>query len=175
LHQELNDEISSKIKIAGPYWGMNLLLWARGLVDYPAIGVGNAYQYFLAGGHMNAPSTCLAISPLRRRVVVASLGTWLNEATKILGQNHPAYVELAQMRNQIGWISLADRAREQVAKFYKAWFALLSTTPRDGRPLALFQDLSGAFALGRSLPEFVDEGTARRPESVVEPLMLNCI
>ena len=79
------------------------------------------------------------------------------------------------MRKQLGLLSLPDRAREQVARFYKAWFSLLAAPPRAGRPLALFQDLSGAFALGRSLPEFEDEGTARRPESVVEPLMLNCL
>ena len=175
LHQELNDEISSKIKIAGPYWGMNLLLWARGLVDYPAIGVGNAYQYFLAGGHAKSPITTLAISALRRRVKIARLENWLDAAAKTLGQAHPSCPELEQMRKQLDLLSLPDRAREQVAKFYKAWFSVLAAPPRAGRPLALFQDLSGAFALGRSLPEFEDEGTARRPESVVEPLMLNCL
>ena len=49
LHSELNEKIPSRIRIAGPYWGLNLVLWARGLIDYPAIGVGNSYQYFLAG------------------------------------------------------------------------------------------------------------------------------
>ncbi len=175
LHQELNDEIPSKIKIAGPYWGVNLLLWARGLVDYPAIGVGNAYQYFLPGGHAKLPATHLAIPALRRRVKIARLEHWLASAVITIGQTHPSWAELEQMRRQLSLLSSSDQAREQVAKFYKAWFALLDATPRAGRPLALFQDLSGAFALGRSLPEFKDEGTARRPESVVEPLMLNCL
>ncbi len=174
LHQELNDTISSKIKIAGPYWGMNLLLWARDLVDYPAIGVGNAYQYFLAGGHAKSPAIHLAISPLRRRVGVARLDTWLNSALNTLGQAHPAHRELQAMQQQLTLLS-QEHARNQVARFYKLWFELLAATPRPGRSLALFQDLSSAFALGRSLPELPDEGTARRPESVVEPLMLNCL
>jgi hypothetical protein len=175
LHQELADEIPSKIKIAGPYWGTNLLLWARGLVDFPAIGVGNAYHYFLAGGHANKPATCLAIPALRRRVGIARLEKWLDSAVKILGSSHPSGQALEQMRKQLNLLSLPDQARDQVARFYKSWFDLLAATPRAGRPMALFQDLSAAFAVGRSLPEFEDEGTARRPESVVEPLMLNCL
>jgi hypothetical protein len=175
LHEELNEEISSKIRIAGPYWGVNLLLWARGLVDFPAIGVGNAYQYFLAGGHAKTPATCLAISVLRRRVGVARLEKWLQSAANALGLAHPATAGLEQMRKQINLLSLQEPAREQVAKFYKTWFDLLAGTPRAGRPMALFQDLSAAFAVGKSLPDFEDEGTARRPESVVEPLMLNCL
>lgn len=175
LHQELNEENSSKIRIAGPYWGVNLLLWARGLVDFPAIGVGNAYQYHLAGGYAKTPTTHLALSALRRRVKVARLEKWLESAVNTLGQAHPSSPGFEQIRKQFTLLSLKDPAREQVARFYKTWFDLLSATPRAGRPMAFFQDLSAAFALGRSLPEFEDEGTARRPESVVEPLMLNCL
>src|SRR6185369_3983755 len=71
LHNELNQEIPSRIRIAGPYWGMNLVLWARGIIDHPAIGVGSSYQYHLAGGTATTPATRIAIAPLRRRVNVA--------------------------------------------------------------------------------------------------------
>ena len=175
LHTELNAEIPSRIRIAGPYWGLNLVLWARGLVDYPAIGVGTSYQYFLAGGFANTPATCVAITSLRRRVGVGRLIHWLDKATKILGSNHAVSVELIQIRKQINLLSASDVAREQVAKFYKLWFELIASKPQAGRSMALFQDLAAAYALGRSLPEFEDEGTARRPESVVEPFMLNCL
>ena len=175
LHQELNDEISSKIRIAGPYWGMNLLLWARDLIDYPAIGVGNAYHYFLPGGRAKTPTVCLAVSALRRRVGVARLLPWLDASLNTLGPAHPAYPELDKMRKQFGFLSLPEPARDQVARFYKTWFNLISAIPKPGRSLALFQDLSAAFVLGKSLSEFEDEGTARRPESVIEPLMLNCL
>jgi hypothetical protein len=175
LHQELNEEIPSKIRIAGPYWALNLLLWARGLVDYPAIGIGNAYQYFLAGGHAKTPAICLAIPPLRRRASVARLDKWLDAAIKALGPAHPSTPDLDQMRKQFDLLSLQEPARDQVAKFYKTWFELLAAPPHAGRSMALFQDLSAAFAVGRALPDFEDERTARRPESVVEPLMLNCL
>lgn len=175
LHTELNSQIPSRIRIAGPYWGLNLVLWARGLVDYPAIGVGNSYQYFLAGGFPNTPATCVAVQPLRRRVVVGGLEPWLNSALQILGPNHPASAELAQLRKQIQLLSAADVARAQVAKFYKSWYDLIASRPSTGRSLALFQDLSTAYALGRSLPDLQIEGSAWRPESVAEPLMLNCL
>lgn len=176
LHSELNEKIPSRIRIAGPYWGLNLVLWARGLIDYPAIGVGNSYQYFLAGSFSKTPSVCLAIGPLRRRVGVARLSQWLDDSMKILGASHPDYMELAKMRKQIEILSGPDTSRIQVAKFYKNWYDLIATKPRAGRSIALFQDLSAAYALGKSLPDFdKSEDTARKPESVVEPLMLNCL
>lgn len=175
LHEELNNAMTTRIRIAGPYWGMNLVLWAKGLIDYPAIGVGNAYQYYLTGGHTNAPSARVAIPALRRRVGTRYLGNWIDDTIKVLGTAHPLYSELFQMRKQLTLLNSADRAREQVARFYKNWFDLINSNISPSRPLALFQDLSAAYALGKSLPDFKDEGTARRPEAVVEPLMLNCL
>lgn len=175
LHKELNDTIPSRIRIAGPYWGMNLLLWARGLIDYPAIGIGSTYQYYMPGGHANPPSARLAISPLRRRVNVEQLNPWLTETLKIIGTSHPDFQELDRIRRQLTVLSDEDTARLQVATFYKRWFDTIAATPAGGRSLGLFQDLSRAFALGRSLPDFVTEDAARNAESVVEPLMINCL
>jgi hypothetical protein len=175
LHQELNKEIASTIRIAGPYWGMNLVLWARGLVDYPAIGVGNSYQYFPTGGTASTPATRVAISPLRRRASVAQLRPWLTDVLLAIGSAHPAFKKFESIQRQLTLLSDPDAAREQVAKFYRNWLDFLALTPPTGRSLALYQDLSAAYALGKSLPELRDEGTARRPESVVEPLMLSCL
>lgn len=176
LHRELNERISSNIRIAGPYWGLNLVLWARGLVDFPAIGVGGSYQYYLPGGYFEQASTRVAIGPLRRRVGVAQLGSWLVKSLRTLGSKHPAYAELAKINDQLDLLNAQDSARKQVARFYKRWFDRITATPSDGRSLALFQDLSTAYALGRSLESLASsEGTARRPESVAEPLMLNCL
>lgn len=175
LHQEFNEEIASTIRIAGPYWGMNLVLWARGLVDYPAIGVGNAYQYFLSGGPANPPATRLALSPLRRRANVPPLRTWLSKTLSSIGSAHPAYKDFELIQKQLTLLSDPETARSQVSKFYRSWLDMLALTPRPGRSLGLFQDLSTAYALGKSLTELAAEGTARRPESVAEPLMLNCL
>lgn len=176
LHQELNEHISSKIRIAGPYWGLNMVLWAKGLVDHPAIGIGLGYQYFLAGSPARQPRARLALSSLRRRVGVGpQFRNWLDTATAKLAASHPARAEFVEIRRQYTALSGLEAAREQVAKFYKHWIDLIGVTPKAGRSMALFQDLSAAYALGKSLPEIPDEGTARRPEGVAEPLMLSCL
>jgi hypothetical protein len=176
LHQELSQRIPCKLRIGGPYWGLNLVLWARGLVEHPAIGVGNSYQYFLSGGRANVPATCVAIGRLRRRVRVSQkLKLWLGESMDILGPAHPAHSQFSKIRKQFALLQAQNPAREQVARFYKRWFDSIAASPSAGRSMALYQDLSAAYALGRSLPEIEGEDTARRPEAIAEPLMLNCI
>jgi hypothetical protein len=176
LHQELNERIPSKIRIAGPYWGMNLVLWARDLVDYPAIGIGLGYQYSLAGGPSRPAAPRLALSPLRRRTGVGQLKPWLDQVLSKLGPSHPAYTRFDYLRRNLSLLKAPPRAREQVAKFYKKWFDSIAAAPKTGRSMALFQDLSAAYALGKTLPDLDhSEGTARRPEAVVEPLMLSCL
>ena len=176
LHQELNERIPSKIRIAGPYWGMNLVLWARDLVDYPAIGIGLGYQYSLAGSPFRPPVPRLALSPLRRRTGVGQLRPWLDQVVSELGPTHPAYPRFDYLRKNLSLLSSPHPAREQVAKFYKRWFDSIAAAPKTGRSMALFQDFAGAYALGKVLPDLDrSEGTARRPEAVAEPLMLNCL
>jgi hypothetical protein len=176
LHQELNNKIPSKIRIAGPYWGLNLVLWVRGLVDHPLIGIGGNYQYHLAGGPSRKSNIRVAISPLRRRVGIAQLDSWLVSALRVLGPAHPARGEFEKVQKQFSWLSDEDNARQQVARFYKTWVDLMASSPPAGRSIALFQDLSAAYALGKSLPDFAKtEETARKPESVAELLMLYCL
>jgi hypothetical protein len=190
LHQELNASISSTIRIAGPYWGVNLVLWAKDLVDYPAIGVGSGYQFLLAGGQATSASSKVAIPLLRRRVGVGpQLEEWLETAITRLASAHPAHIELSaikthlpillkelkEMQKQLPTLREPVRSRRQVAAFYKQWFDLIARAPKAGRSMALFQDLSAAYALGKSLQPLEDEGTARRPESVAEALMMICL
>jgi hypothetical protein len=176
LHEELNDRISSNIRIAGPYWGLNLVLWARGLVNYPAIGVGSGYQYFMAGGPAKQPGVRLALPSLRRRVDIGSqLRKWLDMATAKLSSSHPTYMEFNEIKKSYTVLSGQDQAREQVAVSYKKWFDIIAAAPRIGRSMALFQDLSAAYALGKSLPKLTSTGTDRRPEAVAESLMLSCL
>jgi len=176
LHEELNLRISSKIRIAGPYWGLNLVLWARGLVDHPAIGIGAGYRYLPVGLPGRPPLPKLALPSLRRRVgIKPQFRNWLDQAIAKLAASHPARAEFSGIKKNFAALSVFDRAREQVAGFYKQWFSAIATAPKAGRSMALFQDLSAAYALGKSLPDLADEGTARRPEAVAEPLMLSCL
>jgi hypothetical protein len=177
LHEELNTRISCKIRIAGPYWGLNLVLWSRGLVDYPAIGIGSGYRYLLAGGPVKPATPRIALPSLRRRVGVGpQLQAWLGAAAARLTPSHPAHRELGDVNRRYTTLTEDAPARQQVATFYKHWFNIIAAAPKGGRSMALFQDLSVAYALGRSLaPLGADEGTARRPEAIAEPLMLSCL
>jgi hypothetical protein len=62
FHQELLDSVSNpSVVVAGPYWGINLVLWAKGLARHPAVGLGNRYQYHLAGGLKKQAKTRIAL------------------------------------------------------------------------------------------------------------------
>jgi hypothetical protein len=176
LHEELNEKVTSKIRIGGPYWGLNIVLWAKGLVDFPLVGVGAGYNYFVAGTKGRKPSAKIAIPSLRRRVrVTPDLGKWLDKSIDRLSSSHPARSEFVEIKKNLAVYSDPARAKEQVAGFYKKWFDSIASAPASGRSMALFQDLAAAYALGKSLPPIDDEKTARRPESVAEPLMLSCL
>ena len=176
LHGELNDRISSKIRIAGPYWGLNLVLWARGLVDHPAIGIGSGYQFFMAGGQTSSAATRIAMSSLKRRVLVGpQLRAWLDSAIAAMDPTHPAYAELAEIKKQLPALSEYTRARMQIAESYKRWIDLIARAPKPGRSMAMYQDLSLAYAFGKSLPDLNEQGPGRRPEAVAEPLMMSCL
>jgi hypothetical protein len=175
LHAEINEEIPSRIRIAGPYWGLNLVLWARGLIEYLAIGIGSGYQHFLSGGHARTPSVRLAIPFLRRRVGTAKLATWLDKAITRLPPPQPALHELVALKGHLSVLTQPDRAREQIAKFYKSWYDAIAAKNKPDRAAELFKDLTLAYALGRRLPDIEDGKTARRPEAIAEPLMLNCL
>lgn len=176
FHEELNERIPSKLRIAGPYWGLNLVLWARGLVDYPLIGVGGGYQMFLSGGTGTHPTARVALAPLWRRVEVGpDVEGWLDEVMAVLTPSHPAHREFQEIRKRFASLRQPERAREQVAIVYKHWFDAIASAPKAGRSMAFFQELSAAYALGKSLPDLAMKGTARRPEAVAEPLMLSCL
>ena len=153
-----------------------MVLWARNLVDYPAIGVGSGYQYFLAGSTAKQPVTKVMLRSLRRRAGVGDqFKAWLDKAIAKLGTSHPAHAEFSEIKKQYVELSGGDRAKGQVAALYKQWFDIIAAAPKAGRSLALFQDLSAAYALGKSLPDLQSTGTARRPEAIVESLMLSCL
>ncbi len=179
FHEELNELLpKDTITVAGPYWGMNLVLWARNLVNYPAVGVGSAYQYRLPGGVFKPGKTRMAIPPLRRWVVASpQFLNWLKRVLETIPRESDAYSEMAGLaRDYNRLMTNQDAARFQIAGFYKAWFNKIAAVPPPGRALALYQDLSSAYVFGKSLPALPrEEGTGRRPERVAQQLMLSCL
>jgi hypothetical protein len=176
LHEELSQKVPTTLRIAGPYWALNLVLWARGLVDHPAIGVGSGYQYLLSGGPITTASIRIAIPSLRRRVEWnPDLRSWFDRAMTKLGSAHPAHSEFQHLKSQLTALNNPARSREQVCEFYKQWYHRIASAPKGGRAMALFQDLSAAYALGKTLPPIDSERAARRPEAIAESLMMSCL
>lgn len=175
FHRDLLEWLpSGAVKIAGPYWGMNLVLWARGLIQHPAIGLGNAYQYRIPGPAPKPGKDRVALVPIRRLGVASpKLRGWLRLALDKIAREEPAYAEFEELYQLLEKGSFSPRA--QVCGFYKKWLAGLASLPQSGRALALYQDLSRAFVIGRSLPLLPRDEAARRPDRVAKQLMLNCL
>ena len=163
--------------VAGPFWGLNVLLWARGIVQYPAIGLGNAYRYNVAGGRQQQAAVRVALEPLRRWATLSpQLRSWLEQVTTKIPVTESSHHAFAELLTDFDRLHIDDRGRRQIAKFYKRWFDSLAAVPQHGRPLALYQDLSAAYVLGKSLPDLPKtEGSARRPEKIARQLMVNCL
>jgi hypothetical protein len=174
FHKEIATVLGTQgPSVSGPYWALNLVLWARGLVTHPAIGVGVGYQYHIPGGTQMRAKSRIALSSLRRWATVsAQLENWL----KSLPRNDPGLSDLTDLIPHFRNYFIEEQARSQVARFYKSWFDRINATQPIGRALALYQDFSTAYVLGKQLDDLPrDEGTARRPERIAEQFMLHCL
>jgi hypothetical protein len=176
FHEELIASLQgTTFVVGGPYWGLNLVLWSKGLIHYPAVGLGNRYQYHLAGGHLLQGKSRIALDPLKRLVVVnRDLEQWLSGALKKMPPSDPAYIWFAALLARFP-VLLRGNNRKQIAATYKKWIDSLASVPSAGRSLTLYQQLSSSYVLGKSLPDLPEKGTARRPERVAQQLMLVCL
>lgn len=176
FHEELDAKLPDDvITICGPYWGMNMVLWARGVARFSAIGLGNSYKYNIPGAMLPQGKVRVALTPLRRwAVATPKLRKWLTDSVAKLSPNDPmAGVFSAIERN---FPQDAPSGRLQVATFYSKWFHKFSSLPPAGRALALYQDLSNAYVLGTTFDDLPsEEKAARKPERVAQQLMMNCL
>jgi hypothetical protein len=147
------------------------------LVTHPAIGLGNSYQYHVPGSIITGGKSRLALTPIRRLAIATpQLRTWLEKASSQLSASDPTAVDFATMVKDFGKLQVPLEGRWQISKFYKGWFDKFSTLPPSGRALALYQDLSSAYVLGKNLPKLPEEEkTARSPARIAKQLMLNCL
>lgn len=176
--EELQALASPELSICGPYWGLGLVLWARGLVTHFGIGLGSTYRYYSPGGGViNKAKARIGVESLRRWVsATPGLAAWLkSEQAKLLpgGPEQAEFLVLA--KNADSYLD-AEVAKRQVAQVYRKWVDKIMASPPNGRSVALYQDLSAAFVTGKMLSDLPDEvGYARRPERIAEQLMLNCL
>lgn len=174
---ELHDLASPEMSICGPYWGLGLVLWARGLVTHFGIGLGSTYRYYAPGGFPNSPNARIGVESLRRWInATPGLAAWLQSEQAKLPPGGPEQAEFQALAKNAGYYIDADVAKRQVAQVYRKWVDKIMASPPNGRSVALYQDLSAAFVTGKMLQDLPDEvGHARRPERVAEQLMLNCL
>ena len=167
--------------IAGPYWGMGLLLWARDLCDFPAVSLGTSYAYYISCGATKQGRVRLAIPPLRRWAVAQGLRGWLRDCARRLSPTDPFQRDFAYLLEKFDLLRDRDAAAMQIAEFQKKWFEKIETVPQAGRALALYQDLSAAFVLGRQLPLLPQSTLPNSPSTILEAgkvaeqLMLKCL
>ena len=177
FQEELATKIGNQasLRVAGPYWGLGLVLWARGLVDYIGVGLGNAYQYHSPGGHSRQPHTRVSLPHLCRLAIVSGeLHKWLhNVAAEV--PDGPIKEDFESVAEQIHAYMTNETARRQIARFHRSWFDTIAKAPPPGRPLALYQYLSSAYVLGKGLHSLPANESVRRPESVARLLMLCCL
>lgn len=175
--EELQKACQLTYWIAGPYWGLNLVLWARGLITHFGIGLGSTYTYHCPGGFGNTPNAKIAIPCLRRWVNINNeLKVWMLEARDKLSAGSQERVELESILLVFDGLQDREAGKRQIAKFYREWVDKLNGMSGSSRALGLYQDLSSAFVTGRMLHEFPPaEASARRPERVAQQLMMNCL
>lgn len=177
FHSALTQFENCQRIVAGPYWGVGLVLFARGLATEVAVGVGSAYRYYRPGTIITSGATSrIAVTPIRRWAKLSpQLVDWLDKARSLFPPSSSTAVEFSALA---AFVASADEqaARRQVAKFHLEWATWLEKTPAAQRPMALFQDLSGAYAAAKFLPPIPsEEGVAAVPHTTAKQLMLHCL
>jgi hypothetical protein len=181
FHRALKDLLPADTTIvAGPYWGMNMVLWVRGLCRHPALGIGMSYTYYTPMSPIQKGRPKLAI-PALRRIAVASpeLRAWLEQTLAQLPSTDSMYGSFRRLLEQLPLLADKEVAKDQLAAFYREWFDNIAAASPQDRPLRLYEDLSQAYVLGRRLPHMPkgilssDGSTGvREPGKVAEQLML---
>jgi hypothetical protein len=177
FHEQLTAKLPPGTKtVAGPYWGLNLVLWARGAVRCPAVGVGRSYRYYVAGRQPKSAKSRVALAPLKRLAVCSpELKTWLHQTLGDLRRNDPVYDDFATLLKKFDVFQTKDRARLQVAEFYRDWLNKLESVPPSSTALTLYQDFSSAFVLGKKLKRPIPSEDVKDPARIAKQLMVNCL
>jgi len=179
FHEGLSRHLpAGAIRIGGPYWGLNLVLWARGLVDHPAISLGTSYQYNLPNFKSRKgtrPVERVALEPLCRWARAAGLDQWLRRAAQKLSPTDPARARFEELRKNLAMLRTGKETQKQIAGVYRRWLDNLEMVTPEGRAVALYQQLSCAVVVGSSLPSLPEKGLARKPDAVAKQLMFHCL
>jgi hypothetical protein len=130
----------------------------------------------VAGRRPKPASPRIALAPLKRLAVCSpGLKIWLHEILRNLGKNDPAYGDFATLLKHFDIFQTKDRARLQVAEFYRDWLGRLESVPMSSTALTLYQDFSSAFVLGKKLKRPIPSEDVKDPARIAKQLMVNCL
>jgi len=167
------------VHVGGPYWGLSLVLWGRGIISHPAVNLSGAVGHKKPGAYYPKGVPRIALPPLRKLVILdrANLTTWLRDANRTLGDGHPATESFSELLTDIEEGVLTDEAaRVRVVEFYEAWIREIAAHPPEARAVALYHDFSKAFVVGKSLDCVPSQrGRSQIPFLPAQQLMLHCI
>lgn len=183
FHRELRDALSASIRpltlIGGPYWAMNLILWARGLIDLAAVSLGSLYTYCLSGIPTlpREGTTHLIIPFLKRRAYISdALKQWLDDTLDRLEPQSPEHNQVLGIRENFDLLTDETVAARHTAGFYRDWLGHLVDIDASARPLDLYEDFSAANKLGSKLTRIPITADRRQDAGLVaRQLMLACL
>jgi hypothetical protein len=185
FHEMIRQRFGAGVNIiAGPYWGINLVLWVRGLCDTIAISLSGSSTYNISCGVPSSPVNRIVLPPLRRLVVLdneATLREWLKDTLSRLSPQDSAHSEFQEILTQLPQLQTREMGLRQIARFYSFWLESIGSISKRGRKLALYQELSSAYVIGsqlKDLPEATLPNASkamRKAGKVAEQLMLKCL
>lgn len=187
FHEQLKDELpNTTTTCAGPYWAMNLILWARGLVDIPAVGCGSMFKYTIPGPIFSGgkPIIRIALPPLRRWYIAdRKLLNWIKDAKYNFQQIHSSeeFKEFQNIENNFSnLVSNRESSITQSLEFYFNWVNQIAAVQKRVRGLYMFQDFSKAVINGSLIKDKLPEvkklsASARSPGFIAQQLMLQCL
>ncbi|MCC6680495.1 MAG: hypothetical protein IT445_06290 [Phycisphaeraceae bacterium] len=185
FHHQLKSVLPPNTTIlAGPYWAINLILWARGYVDIPTISCGSGYKYYPPTRFRPQPKNRIALPSLRRWYSAKpELGKWIRDAKHKFPPHSAVRVELEKIESQFASF-IGQRGRRpsmlQSATFYEDWIQQIAAVQPAGRALFMFQDFSSALVTGSQIKILLPKdgalsAEARKPGAAAQQFMLQCL
>lgn len=177
FHKRIQEGIQPEFHLAGPYWGMNMILWARNIITTPGITLGAGYCYYRPGSFIT-PSKFkrIAVPPLKRWCISNNdLKSWLKDAKEKTVKSEDKEI-FSDLHSNMDQYNRFEKNKEQISQFYYDWYKSIEKVPKAGRSLTLFQQFTDAYVVGMALPDLKGEnGRAKKPGLVANQFMLNCL
>lgn len=180
LHTEAEESAPTKWVAAGPYWATGLLLWAKGLADFVVTCAGSGYAYTPPGRFVitGSPKSRIALEPLKKRVCLDLLfQNWLQTVISQMPATSPERSVLVEVARDFSLHSTQQACKRQIAGVWFEWIAQLLELPSSGRSVALYQNFSQAFMLGKTMNSRIpsERSNAQNPYVPAELLMRHCL